>query len=141
MGQDTALGTVLSHLYSDTYLGLAPIDIPFDTEHSAMDNRDVTLHANSAINLKENWRMKTITVRNMEPSLAQTLKEVAKREKRSVNQLVIDILKKHCDLEKEKRYTRIHHDMDHLFGRWTQAEFDQIQGRINGERKIDPELW
>ena len=85
--------------------------------------------------------MKSITVRNIEPSLAQTLKEVAKREKRSVNQLVIDILKKHCGLEKEKRYTRIHHDMDHLFGRWTRAEFDQIQGKMNGERRIDPELW
>ncbi|CAN2040164.1 Antitoxin [Candidatus Magnetomoraceae bacterium gMMP-15] len=35
----------------------------------------------------------------------------------------------------------IYHDMDHLFGRWSEKEFAQIQGKIDLERKIDKELW
>jgi len=28
-----------------------------------------------------------------------------------------------------------------MFGRWSQEEFDKIQGKIDAERKIDKELW
>ena len=44
-------------------------------------------------------------------------------------------------VEKEKKYTQEHNDLDHLFGKWTDAEFDKIQGIINSQRKIDLELW
>jgi ribosomal protein S24E len=85
--------------------------------------------------------MKTMTLRGIEPSLADKLKDVAKQEGKSVNQVVIDSLKKYYGLEKEKKFTKIHHDMDHLFGRWSQVEFETIQGKIEAERKVDPELW
>jgi hypothetical protein len=35
----------------------------------------------------------------------------------------------------------VHHDMDHLFGKWSEKEFRRIQKRISSERKIDEELW
>ena len=63
--------------------------------------------------------MKTITVRGLEPALAGKLKQAAKREGKSVNQFVIEALKKLLGEEKEKRFTVVHHDMDHLFGRWS----------------------
>jgi hypothetical protein len=85
--------------------------------------------------------MKTITVRGLEPALAGKLKEAAKKEGKSVNQFVIEALKKLLGEEKEKRFTVVHHDMDHLFGRWSQEEFDAIQGKIDSERRIDEELW
>ncbi len=40
-----------------------------------------------------------------------------------------------------KKYTKKYNDLDHLFGKWTNAEFDKIQGIINSQRKIDLELW
>jgi len=43
--------------------------------------------------------------------------------------------------EKEKKFTVVHHDMDHLFGKWSQKEFECIQGKIDSGRKIDRELW
>jgi len=85
--------------------------------------------------------VKTITVRGLEPSLAGKLKQAASKEGKSVNQFVIDSLKKLLGEEKEKRFTVVHHDMDHLFGSWSQEEFDTIQGKIDSERKIDEELW
>ena len=44
-------------------------------------------------------------------------------------------------LQKKKKYTVSHHDLDHLFGRWTEKEYNQIQNKIDSERKIDKELW
>ena len=56
-------------------------------------------------------------------------------------QLVIDLLKHSLGIEKSKSFSVRHHDLDHLFGRWPEDEFQMIQGKIDGERKIDPKLW
>ena len=85
--------------------------------------------------------MKTITVRRLEPSLAKKLKQVANKEGKSVNQLVIDTIKQYLGMKKEKRYTVVYHDMDHIFGRWSEEEFEEIQGKIDLERKVEKELW
>ena len=82
-----------------------------------------------------------MTIRGFETELADKIRRTAEKEKKSINQLVIDIMKKHFGLEKEKKFTRSHDDLDHLFGKWSQEELDQIQGKIDSERKIDRELW
>lgn len=85
--------------------------------------------------------MKTITVRGLDDDVAESLKQTAGREGKSVNQLVVDILKDRLGLKKQKKFTTIHSDLDHLFGTWSEDEFRQIQGKIDFERKIDKELW
>jgi len=85
--------------------------------------------------------MKTITVRGLDDTLTANLKLMAKQEGQSVNQFILDMLKERLGLKKEKKFTAVHHDMDHLFGRWAEKEFKQIQMRIDSERKIDNELW
>ena len=85
--------------------------------------------------------MKTITVRRIEPSLAKKLKQVANKEGKSVNQLVIETIKQYLGMKKEKRFTVVYHDMDHIFGRWSEEEFEQIQGKIDSEQKVEKELW
>lgn len=85
--------------------------------------------------------MKSITVRGLEPSLAEKLKEKANKEKKSVNQLVIETIKQYLGVKKEKRFSIVYHDMDHMFGQWSDEEFRQIQGRIDSERTIEEELW
>ncbi len=85
--------------------------------------------------------MKAITIRGVDPSVAAKLKQVAKSKGKSVNQLVLDMIKQDIGMQKRQKYTKKHKDLDHLFGKWTSAEFDKIQGIINSQRKIDPELW
>ena len=85
--------------------------------------------------------MKTITVRGIDSILSEKLKQAAKEEGRSVNQVVIDTMKQRFGIKKEKKYTMVYHDLDHIFGRWSSEEFEQIQGKIDKERKIDKELW
>lgn len=85
--------------------------------------------------------MKAITIRGIDSSVSSKLKQVAKNERKSVNQLVLDMIKQNIGMQKRKKYTKKYNDLDHLFGKWTDAEFDKIQGIINNQRKIDLELW
>ena len=84
--------------------------------------------------------MKTITIRGIDSSVSAKLKQTAKNEKKSVNQLIVDMIKQNIGMPK-KRYTKKYNDLDHLFGRWNDAEFEKIQGVINSQRKIDRKLW
>jgi len=85
--------------------------------------------------------MGSISIRGLDDELSSLLKKAAAAEKKSVNQFVIEALKKHLNLTKEKRFSLEWHDLDSLFGQWSKEEFLQIQGKIDEERKIDEELW
>lgn len=84
---------------------------------------------------------KSMTLRGLDPRLAAELKDAAAREGKSVNQTVLDALRSQFGLDRSRRFTEIHHDLDHLFGRWDEDEFNRIQQKIDSERRIDPELW
>lgn len=85
--------------------------------------------------------MKAITIRGIDSSVSEKLKQVAKNEGKSVNQFVLDMIKQTVGMQKKKKFTQEHKDLDHLFGKWSPAEFEKIQGYIDSRRKIDPELW
>jgi hypothetical protein len=85
--------------------------------------------------------MQTISVRGLDPSLSKKLKETAKKEAKSVNQFVLDAIKERLGIKRAGKFTLIHHDLDHLFGQWSEDEFTEIQGKVDTERKIDRELW
>jgi len=85
--------------------------------------------------------MKSVTIRGVEPEVAEKLKRMAAEQGKSINQLVIEFIKKNLGLLKEKEHTRKYSDLDGLFGKWTEDEFLTIQGKISQERQIDAELW
>lgn len=85
--------------------------------------------------------MRSLSIRGMNDELTALLKEAASSEKKSVNQFVLETLKKQVGLEKEKRFSQEWHDLDSLFGKWSEEEFLQIQRKIDDERQIDEELW
>jgi predicted CopG family antitoxin len=85
--------------------------------------------------------MKTITIRRIDDQLAELLKEKARKDQKSINQLLLDTLRSSLGLSSEKKFTAEFHDLDHLFGQWSEEEFEKIQGKISRERQIDQELW
>lgn len=85
--------------------------------------------------------MKTITVRGIDPDLAARLKQVASEQSKSINQIALETLKKGLGLEPQEKLSKVYHDLDHLFGSWTEEEFTAIEDKINRERKVDEELW
>ncbi len=85
--------------------------------------------------------MGSLSIRGVDDRLAALLKKKAQASNRSVNQFVLEALKRHVGLEKEERFTKEHHDLDHLFGTWSENEYHKIQDKIDAERQIDEELW
>lgn len=85
--------------------------------------------------------MKSISIQGIDEQLSMLLKQQAATARKSVNQFILDTLRKQLGLEKEKKFTAEHDDLDSLFGAWTEEEFSSIQGKISSERRIDTELW
>ncbi len=81
--------------------------------------------------------MASIALHDIDEQLSALLKQRAAQAQKSIDQFIVDTLKKHLGLEKEKEYD----DLDTLFGSWTEEEFNSIQKKISSERKIDQELW
>jgi len=82
-----------------------------------------------------------MSLRGVDEELTARLKSEAAESGKSVNQLVLELLRRHAGLEKTKRFTRAHDDLDHLFGAWSEEEHDRIQGTIDENRTVDDELW
>jgi plasmid stability protein len=85
--------------------------------------------------------MRSITIKGIEPEVAQKLKQIAAKQGKSTNQLALEIIKKSLQREKNTKYSIEYTDLDHLFGTWSDEEFQIIAGKINRERIIDRELW
>ena len=47
--------------------------------------------------------MTTITIRGIDFSVSEKLKQIAKNEKKSVNQLVLDMIKQNIGMQKRKK--------------------------------------
>ena len=75
--------------------------------------------------------MKSMNIRGIDQNLAEELHRAAKKQGKSINQLVLETIRKSFGLNKTKKYTNTYDDLDHLFGRWSQKEFEQIQGKID----------
>ena len=85
--------------------------------------------------------MKSITIDGIDDELAQALESAAERERTSVDQVVVELLRERFGLARGMDTGRRHHDLDGLFGRWSDEEFEQIQGAVNEQRDIDAYLW
>lgn len=84
--------------------------------------------------------MKTITIRKIDDQLAELLKQKARKEQKRVNQLLLDIIREILGFLQEKQTHTEYHDLDHLFGQWSEEEFESIQGKIAQIRTIDQDL-
>ncbi len=85
--------------------------------------------------------MKNITIRGIDETLDQALKTAAEQESRSINQLVLEVLRERFGLVKAARHTRRHHDLDDLFGRWSEQEYQRVEAMVSEQRQVDAELW
>ena len=83
--------------------------------------------------------MKAITVRNLPPAVAKAVKEKARKEKLSLNRAIVSLLEEATGARRAK--TVLHHDLDHLAGRWSEQEYQQFMEALREQRQIDPEMW
>ncbi|MBL4737799.1 MAG: antitoxin [SAR324 cluster bacterium] len=85
--------------------------------------------------------MKAITIRGVDKDLEGKLKSVAKSGTLSVNQLILNSLRKSLGLEKDKIHTKEYTDLNFLFGKWTEDEYEAFEKTQKNFQSIDAELW
>jgi predicted CopG family antitoxin len=81
--------------------------------------------------------MHTINIRNIDDSIYEKIKHESKLKGLSVNKLLLQILDKFFRKKKETEL----HDLDDLFGTWTEEEYRLINEGSEQARKIDEEMW
>jgi hypothetical protein len=83
--------------------------------------------------------MNGITVRNLPPAVAKAVKEKARKEKLSLNKAIVKLLEEATGTDAGKKKA-VHHDLDHLAGTWSEAEYQQFMAALREQRRIDPEM-
>jgi hypothetical protein len=84
--------------------------------------------------------MKTITIRGIDPGLDQVIKFQAKQNNLSVNQWILQALKKVTGVGKEPIFKK-YHDLDHLAGGWSEEEARTFLKNTQIFEKIDEDVW
>ena len=84
--------------------------------------------------------MNAITLRNIPLEIQEAIERRAHDEGLSFNKTVLRMLEEALGLG-SGRGDRLHHDLDHLAGTWSQEEADEFDAAVAEERRIDPELW
>jgi len=84
--------------------------------------------------------MTTMTLRGIDETLAQTLKELAREQGVSLNALTLRLIREASGIDKRKR-TKVHYDLDMLAGTWCKEEEDAFQATTRPLEAIDEEMW
>lgn len=82
--------------------------------------------------------MKALTVRNVDARLASALAREAKRRGTSLNQTVLDALRRGLGIDTSAPRTN---GLEKLAGTWTAEELAELDGNVALFEGIDPELW
>ncbi len=90
----------------------------------------------------EGTAMHQLTVRGFDDELSARLRGLAQREGISLNQAALRLLRKGAGLDDDGRSPGpIGNSLDHLFGVWTQAEYEEFNKAIEEFETIDEEMW
>ena len=84
--------------------------------------------------------MTTMTLRGIDDTLAQALKELARSQGVSLNALALRLIREATGVDKRKR-TLVHHDLDTLAGTWGKNDEEDFLNATHSLGTIDEEMW
>jgi plasmid stability protein len=76
------------------------------------------------------------TIRNIAAHVDRALRERARRERKSLNEVVIEALARGLDLENQPARRR---DLTAIAGSWVRDR--EVDRALDEQRTIDPDLW
>jgi len=79
-----------------------------------------------------------LTIRNIPPEVAEALEGRRARSRASLNQTVIDLLRRALGARGQGKERN---GLASLAGTWTQEEHDQFEAAVAVTEQIDEELW
>lgn len=86
------------------------------------------------------FKMKSITIHNLDSRLAALIERRAKEEGVSMNKLVKRLLAQALGLSAQPKQDG-RKQFEDLFGSWSKADFEEFEKHTEDLRTIDPEDW
>lgn len=83
--------------------------------------------------------MTAITLRNIPAKLQDAIRQRAGADGLSLNKTVLRMLEEAAGQRTTGR--KLHHDLDHLAGTWSDQEAEAFELALREQRRVDPELW
>lgn len=80
--------------------------------------------------------MKTLTIRNLPPEIAEALREEKHRRRQSLNQTVIELLRQGLRVG-----ARRSNGLARLAGNWSEEEHRRFEQTTAPFERVDEELW
>ncbi|MBW1779011.1 MAG: toxin-antitoxin system HicB family antitoxin [Deltaproteobacteria bacterium] len=84
--------------------------------------------------------MGQITLRGLDPDLEQKIRNEAKREGKSINKFIADVISRSDPFRQNKKPPKAR-SLKALAGGWSAQEADQFFKTIQRLEKIDEDLW
>ncbi len=85
--------------------------------------------------------MKPVTLRNVPKEIAKEIERRAQIQRISMNRAVITLLEDAMGSAGSPKTRAVHHDLDHLSGKWTKSNAAQLHKNLSAVRKVDKDLW
>jgi hypothetical protein len=83
--------------------------------------------------------MTAITLRNIPAKLQEIIRKRAGADGLSLNKTILRMLEEAVGQRPTVR--KLHDDLDHLAGTWSEAEAAAFEAALIEQRAVDPELW
>ena len=82
--------------------------------------------------------IKILTLRKLPDAVADAVQRRAADLHSSFSKALISLLEERIQGSKRKE---LHHDLDHLFGTWSEKDALVFEQDLKNQRRIDPDLW
>ena len=76
------------------------------------------------------------TVRNVPSAVAKAIRKRARREKKSLNRVLVEAIARAAGTEE---IPTVYHDLDHIAGTWVEDE--DFDAAIEAQDRVDESLW
>jgi len=88
-------------------------------------------------------RLRQLTIRGFDPAVEATIRALARREHLSLNQVVMQLLRRATGVGAEggASVDRVGESLDHLAGTWTAKDEREFTRAIAPLERIDRDLW
>lgn len=79
-------------------------------------------------------------LRNVPPDVMSLLKKKAKKQKISINSLILLVIERGLGIAHQTK-KNVFHDLDDLAGTWSEKDKKNFDDNIKSFEKVDKELW
>lgn len=86
-------------------------------------------------------QLSQLTIRGFDEDVAARVRELARRERLSLNQAVMTLLRRATGLDEAARARGVGDALDHLAGTWTEADEREFTAALAPLERVDPDLW